>query len=134
MSVLDNAIQALYKMAHMYLLWENASPESSFGAQSIAINLSEYSKIQVIFNYAYNSAEQYTAVADIGTSGAGNFLYYIAGNGYPGFRQRGFYPESNGVKFDTAYSKRANQTDTTESPNYVIPCKIYGIKRLGGGQ
>lgn len=38
MAVLDNALQALFKMAHWELLWQNASPESSFGEQTITIN------------------------------------------------------------------------------------------------
>ena len=47
MSTLDNALQALFSMAHKEILWENASPTSSFAAQTIDLNLSEYDAIEI---------------------------------------------------------------------------------------
>ena len=48
MSTLDNALQALFKMAHWDTLWENASPTSAFAAQTISINnVSDYD----VFSY-----------------------------------------------------------------------------------
>ena len=47
MSTVDNAIQALFQMAHKELLWKNASPTSTFAAQNISVNLSEYDMIAI---------------------------------------------------------------------------------------
>lgn len=38
MSTLDNALQALFSMAHKELLWKNASPASSFAEQNLSVN------------------------------------------------------------------------------------------------
>lgn len=47
MSVLDNALQALFSMAHKELLWKNASPASSFAEQNLRVNTTGYELILV---------------------------------------------------------------------------------------
>ena len=48
MSVLDNALQALFSMAHKEILWENASPASTFAAQEIKVaDLGKYDFVGV---------------------------------------------------------------------------------------
>lgn len=47
MSTLDNALQALFSMAHKELLWKNASPASSFAEQNLSVNTTGYELILV---------------------------------------------------------------------------------------
>ena len=46
-STLDNALQALFSMAHKELLWKNASPASSFAEQNLSVNTTGYELILV---------------------------------------------------------------------------------------
>lgn len=71
MSTLDNAVQALFKMAHNDIVWKNASPTSNFNAQSIPATLDANDIVTITFRqrkdnnrvgYAYGDAEKKVTV------------------------------------------------------------------------
>lgn len=105
------------------LLWENASPTSNFGEQTISLDLSEYEYIDITVRATTDKASQYTTrlkvgggSVDIGAMGSTS-LY------------RPTTPTTTGVKFLTGrgYSSY-NSSSTVQGDAFAIPLKIYGIK------
>ena len=115
----------------MTLLWENASPTSTFASQTIALDLSGYDAIMLL-------TRRSTSIYDIG--------FGISVLGYRGFAQnlavytdigagvlicgREFTPSASGIvisggvyKFSNIALSGANFDDA-----YAIPYRIYGIK------
>ena len=110
----------------MTLLWENASPTSAFAAQTIALDLSEYSFVLVattswapVFRLAMvGKWAEIQDILDINASYSG----YIYGC------KRGFNVLTTGITFEAAYYKAANSTTSKLVNDRHIPYKIYGIK------
>ena len=105
----------------MDLLWTNPNPTSSFGAQTISIDLSDYSLI-IISHYTNNAVgfdtaqviQQIIPIADGQSS-------LIAGMNY--YQRRKVSAISNtGVTFNSG------QYIAQENNGVCIPQKIYGIK------
>lgn len=109
----------------MSLLWTNASPSSSFAAQTISLDLSDYDLILIVYNIAgtigkYTSAIYEKAVTNNVMSG-----YYHYADNTTVFQhfERKFYISDSSIKFEKAYLQG------TEEQNFAaIPYKIYGIK------
>ena len=116
----------LYPTSHMDLLWENASPTSDFAAQTVALDLSGYTKVVVIVNYHKDS---YSSQSEHGGCGYGfalvggeqsNVTVY-ASYGSGGVFSRSFKATISGVEFtQTRYASVGNVG--------AIPLRIYGIK------
>ena len=109
----------------MSLLWTNASPSSSFAAQAISLDLSDYDLILIVYNIAgtigkYTSAIYEKAVTNNVMSG-----YYHYADNTTVFQhfERKFYISDSSIKFEKAYLQG------TEEQNFAaVPYKIYGIK------
>lgn len=129
MSVMDNALQALFKMAHKEILWENASPGSKFAAQKIPITLKEGSIISVEFRANPNSADYYvgTFIVD-GTTQVYTQYYNKASDGYSQDVTRKSTVETTGITFGNGILINANVMQGSESGFYYIPIKVLGIK------
>ena len=114
------------------LLWENPSPTSSFAAQTVSLDLSEYSKIIIEFN-----SDTPSGVRDIQTIinpvvvGKGGVAIRFGGvqDKYLGNIHFRYYQTTNSsITFDNSYYQGWTGTTTTLNNNFVIPYRIYGIK------
>lgn len=103
-------------------LWENASPTSSFGAQSISVDLSGYSwfaiEIQFQTSQTDNPALQEFRVDEV------RKLINLASstNNRTGGRHVTWSASAKTLTFDGAYY------NGSANNSYCIPLRIYGIK------
>lgn len=108
-------------MSKWTLLWTNASPSSSFAAQTVQLNLSGYDMVGV---FGYNDVNDggVMAFAPVGESSALFFMY--------NYRQRRYFAVSSaGVQFGSGYSGALNNS-LSVSNTAAIPYYIYGIKGI----
>lgn len=111
------------------LLWTNASPTSSFEAQTISLDLSGYQAVLIYFN-TYTGSAAYagyysSTIAKVGQAGV------QSDNGETGsyMTNRGFIVNTNGIEFKLAYYAGSYGTKSVSwSSNCLVPCEIYGIK------
>lgn len=99
------------------LLWENASPTSAFGQQTISLDFSHYELILIYFNFSKNDHTKISALAKmLGTYSAID----KSGDNIVG---RTFEIRINNIiYFDPAmYGYNTNN-------DYLIPSEIYGVK------
>ena len=113
----------------MKLLWETSSPTSTFAAQTISINLTEYDMIVVVgvgSCYDQNGVNYQRACCGISSRifPKGQLLSMYAQGNYCMFRNFEF--NNNGVTFDVG--RRASSTDTSENNGNCVPVEIYGVK------
>lgn len=112
-------------------LWENASPTSSFAAQTIALDLSEYS---MIFCNCRLSTEYATIVPTnpipVGAD-YGAYAYGLAA-GYP--VRRTYRATATGVVFEEGMKYTSfGSSNVNGSNGSLIPVEIYGIKGVQVG-
>lgn len=135
MSVIDNALQALFKMAHWEMLWQNASLTSNFPAQTIAINdMSAYdffviesywsaSRLNQTVTFLYK--ESSNAVAKM------QHIYNFLSGSTMGMAMRDAAVVSDGIEFGQCLTKDmtsgGNPTSAYAS-TWQIPYRIYGGK------
>lgn len=129
MSVLDNALQALFSMAHKEILWENASPTSSFAAQTIDLNLSEYDAIEieagkmttslVVNSFKISKSDNYD-VLNL------QFLYGANSKIYGYYRPVEVRISENKLIFNAGYIT----SDSQDAQNNIscIPLRVFGMK------
>ena len=123
--VLDNALQALLKMADKKIGWENARPNSSFSAQDIAVSeLQNYYFATIICAYStggYDSQE-ITISTDVGST----FGINIAGYGVA---RRNGNVKSGAIHFNIGNYLSTYAGNPTDGAAYIIPRKIILSKR-----
>lgn len=129
MSTLDNALQALFSMAHKEILWENASPTSSFAAQTIDLNLSEYDAIEieagkmttslVVNSFKISKSDNYD-VLNL------QFLYGANSKIYGYYRPVEVRISENKLIFNAGYIT----SDSQDAQNNIscIPLRVFGMK------
>lgn len=114
------------KQKEWKLIWENASPHTSFGQQKVAIDLTEYNELI----YCITPPEGYSSAQEVITRGVRKYVYAKKGertvfDGVYGSQtiQRGMdYPGSD----DTGvYFGPANKA-TTVTNTLLVPFRIYG--------
>ena len=101
-------------------LWENASLSSSFPAQTIALDLSGYDGISILY-YVDATTDVHLSTGRIGKKQSGCMWYVTASSGYRLHRM--FTVSNSGISFDTA-----TNTGTVAAEKVCIPHVIYGIK------
>lgn len=110
----------LFPVWNMDLLWTNSSPISSFSAQTIQMDLSEYKFLYVIFTYGYNETafnnQRGSAIAPKGELMGVTILY--TNKSYTVYRNFTF--NDSGVTFGSAVGDNGQVN--------AIPYKIFGIK------
>lgn len=132
-SYINNRIGNLEQGITKELLWENASPTSSFAVQTISIDLSKYNFVIVEAQFA-SSADIRTQVSartpkssgsntvnriGIGTGGtSAPFMYYV---------YRNFTVNSAGVYFGEGYRSKSSMAEEMNN-GYCVPLAIYGVK------
>lgn len=127
MSTLDNALQALFTMAHKELVWENASPTSDFPAQKVSLPLRNGGLVVVEFKRYITISTYYvgTFIVD-GTSQQFSEYYGKAARGYSQQAMRTLTVTTSGITFSTGTMVTANVAPETDD-RYFIPTKIYEI-------
>ncbi len=104
----------------MDLLWTNPNPTSSFSAQTISLDLSEYQLVFVVCKGDTTGTNYTTALAEFNT------LTQIGTiNGYTRFRA--FTATATGVQFGGGYKQTSYSNDGSDN-SATIPYHIYGIK------
>ena len=119
-------------VVHIVKLWQNESPSSSFGEQTITAenmgltDLSEYDYVEIDFNFSTSSS--YGTVNNIRVK-VGNNGYCLGVNG-ASFVRRRFTTSDSGIAFqDAGVFKTYGSTTATTTNSALIPAAIYGIKR-----
>lgn len=114
------------------LLWTNASPTSTFNAQTIQLGASDYDAIIVESTFGKVTSGSETRKEDKIIKGYEiniGFISGVDGSGYMSMLARNIEFNSSGnVKCDAAYKKAFNTNTSTRVNSNVIPYKIYGIK------
>lgn len=119
-------------------LWENASPTSSFAAQTIALDLSGYDFVDIAYygrtgaSPAMATSGFYTARLLFGKYGALNISSLIgSGVDFIEVESRVVLVTETGVKFDKgmyAYVNADGDNSSSNDPSSSVPYRIYGIK------
>lgn len=122
MATLINAIST--SSGGMTLLWTNASPTSSFAAQTVSLSLSSYTMVAVLFAYA-NSINTMQHVFMLPVNGATTVcsFYWTAEKTLRAIRNA--KASTSGVAFEGGYTDNGG---ITANNIYAVPLKIYGIK------
>lgn len=111
----------------MTLLWENASPTSTFAAQTVQIDLSAYDFVMIEMKSSTTSDAYFTYIGEAVTGHKG-FIQKIVtlndGAGVSGI-ERQFTLVASGVDFTRAFNYVGNATVNNE----MIPYRIFGIKK-----
>lgn len=101
-------------------LWENASPTSSFGKQTVSLDLSDYG---LIIADGIESTTESKNVSALAVKGKIHRLICL----YNARQVREFTANDNGVTFENAY--HASLDGVMASNNAcMIPIAIYGVK------
>lgn len=138
LSLLDKALQAILKMLkkkdERVLLWENASPGSTFKGQTINVDATQYGLIVLEERYSTETQSRETFIF---TPVNGGYARELAGAEYSnvGYHSRWMEFKTSGITFGDNYYKNINTSTGGKVDNtYQIPQKIYGIKSSGGGK
>lgn len=125
MSVIDNALQVLFNMAHPPTLWTNASPASNFAGQKIALNLSGKKGVEVLFAFSTAGGRLSSVQAAVGESG-NKTCGYLGSQGNSNYEtKRTFAVDSTGVTFSDGQRKYNGTYDAPDVINqYIIPLEI----------
>ena len=107
----------------MELLWENASPSSDFGAQTLTLNLDGYSAIDVVFRAI--TTRNYYATFRVYLNGQ---IYECLDSDGTGFMlTREVEKTAGGLRFSNGY-KYDSYAKFSQNASVMIPYQIYGIK------
>ena len=130
-SIIDKALQAILKMLQKkderVLLWENASPTSTYAKQKIALSLNEGDTVR-IESCLFNNYTKRRTIQDF-TVGQDGYLFqalsYIV--------WRTVFVDTSGVQFDNGQNTYVfNSTNIDNAA--CIPTRIWIVKSSGGGK
>ena len=102
------------------VLWTNPSPTSNFSAQTVSVDLSDWSWVAIGAAVSTSGTSEIITFARNGTSTTLS-LPNIGGTQY--FYKRSVTVSPTGVTFSTGY----RNTNGTTGAGYCIPLKIYGV-------
>lgn len=112
------------------LVWTNPNPSANFAPQTIQLVLNGFDAVEII----YKEASGY------GGSGTIPRRHNIDGVSTPMFANtnrfmfRNATVSTNGITFSGAsYYTTYGGNATAAENGFLVPCKIYGIRKLGGG-
>ena len=135
MSILDNAIQALFKMAHKEIIWENASPASSFTDQTIALAaLADYDAVMIQLGNSTNIPETTSYQIFLKNKSAYIITYSnLQASAYIYVRSRTVEVNAANIIFGDCYAHAVVNQSASVQNGFAIPQVIYGLKLSGGG-
>ena len=109
------------------LLWTNPAPSSSFGAQKIALDLSNYDAVVVTFGGIRTAKERTFSVVCKKGETAGMLGCYTSSNDSQFVFRTGAVSNS-GVNFSNGAYLPTFGKPTSPGDGYAVPKEIYGIK------
>ena len=128
----DNAEESLSNLGGISksLLWQNASPSSSFAEQAILLDLSKYEEVEVEFRHNNTSTQYFKERIQKGKMCRLLSFANTANEGaYMRFLARDATVNETSVAFTGATYKQVNSTAAEAASNVSnIPIAIYGIK------
>lgn len=101
----------------MELMWENASPSSTFAKQTVSLNLADFAGVFITYRNQTNGSV-YNTTGFIGKGDGFTLIYVPSVSSSVAVTRKGTV-DANGVNF---------LENSNESNNYHIPLKIYGVK------
>lgn len=121
----------------MKLLWENASPNSTFAGQTISLDLTPYDYIEIeAQNYASKNLNNATYKAKVG-----EYIQFVSAGGGNGFNSSTLFLEgasevlvrhakvnSNGIQFADGQSATSGGNWSSGTRGACLPVRIWGIK------
>ena len=135
MSVLDNALQTLFKLGiEVKTLWENASPGSGFPEQNLAVNTSGCDFVLIPLKGSKSSAGSLMG-GNVLLSDVGEAAQHVAQNSAKMVSRGATWTSTGRIAISSCQTVNgyANAGTRTDSPTYMVPLAVYGIKLLGGG-
>lgn len=119
----------------MVLLWSNPSPTSNFSAQTIPLDLSEYSFVGITMRKAKPSGDDaalHFNIVGVGWTNARVFGH-ASSLGYIYDSYRNVTVTTSGVTFSSGYETGLTSQgyivgNSSANTAQAIPCEIYGIK------
>ena len=118
----EDGTDNLFPTSKMDLLWTNASPNSSFDSQTVALDLSGYKFVGIVIKfYIDKNGYSFTIIPVPVTNYS---AISVTSDTDTDVRYRMVTTTSNGVSFGVG----RNTGDTTTNNGRAIPQKIYGIK------
>lgn len=130
MSVLDNALQALFAMAHKEVLWKNASPASSFTDQTITLAaLTEYDAVIIQLGNSTSVPETTSYQIFVKTkTGYAVTWSNLQAQTYLYVRSRTVKVNAANIVFGDCYAHAAPNQSASVQNDFAIPQVIYGLK------
>lgn len=112
------------------LIWQNASPTSSFASQTVGLDLSDADEVEIEYRWSYAKATTQRERVKVGESTAFKMQGNISSSdSYVRLYQRLATTAVTGISFEDAYSKQTNKTESLGVSNsYCVPTRIYKIK------
>lgn len=120
-------------MSEWILLWENASPTSTFGEVDISLNLTDYDAVYIIYRKGISGVTPEHIYSLIAVKGGGPHAYQVLSpsNNSAAWVTRTATSTNSGVSFSMGEVRVQGSAATgQERDQYLIPQKIYGIKGL----
>lgn len=105
------------------LLWKNASPTSAFAAQTITLDVSDYTFLAVV---CYSESGIFTNVISTETGYKQRVSGSVPGN--VSRYERDVTVKTDGIEFSSGYRFEFITDNNYSGETYAIPYKIYGIK------
>ena len=102
------------------LLWENQSPTSNFGAQSVAVDQNGFDLILVLYRQTTSISRQVSSIARVGE---GHFVGFPTGN----IRYRASTASMSNIYFETC-NQVTFSGSTSTVPSALVPVQVWGIK------
>lgn len=129
MSVLDNALQALFTMAHKEILWENARPASSFADQTITLTaLADYDAVIIQFGNSTNIPDTTSYQIFVkNKSGYAVTWSNLQSQTYLYVRSRTVEVNAANIVFGDCYAHAAPNQSASVQNGFAIPQVIYGL-------
>lgn len=121
----EDGTDNLFPTSKMDLLWTNASPNSGFSAQTVALDLGDYRWVYIVIKPYYENNEVYNTLTYNLCSVPG--LCPCEGTYDKTQVSRTGIVSSTGINFNSSGKWHQAGQDGT-SDNFCIPYQIYGIK------
>jgi len=115
-------------MAEWDLLWENASPTSTFGTVDVGLTLVNYDAVYIIYRHSTSNTDLYSNIVIKGT-GTNVFQILTPNSNNTAWLGRPITVTDTKVAFEICELRTQGTTGTTSTRDtYIIPILIYGIK------
>lgn len=122
---LSEVITDIGAMTKPTLLWSNASPTSTFAAQTITLDLSAYNYVYIENCYASGTSNYLIRRTELFSKGCTGTM--LNGNFFTWLSSRRATIDDSGITFSNGKYAYVGDTGQGEGANYCIPLKIYGV-------